>query len=184
MSLIKEILGFIKRNGTKTIIIHAFEIYLGALIRFLPGPEGIALRAFVYRMLFKKCQGGLLIYPHVYMTFTNRISAGKRLAINVNTYIDGRGQITFGDYVMIGPNCVIASCGHGINDTLIPMYLQPVHYGEITIEDDVWIGGNVTIVPGVRIGHGSVVAAGSVVTSNLEPLGIYGGIPAKLIKKR
>ncbi len=176
--------GFIRRNGIKAVVLHGVEIYLGSLLRWLPGPEGIILRALLFRCLFAKCGEDLIIYPHVYMIFSNRITAGKRLAINVNTYIDGRGGITFGDYVMIGPNCVIASCGHGIKDTTVPMYLQPVEYGEIIIEDDVWIGGNVTIIPKVRIGRGCVVAAGSVVTKDLAPMGIYGGIPATLLKPR
>jgi len=184
MNFLKEIGAFVKRNGVGTVLVHGVEIYLGALLRWLPGPEGIILRALLFRSIFRQCGSGLLIYPHVYLTFSNRIKAGKRLAINVNTYIDGRGGITFGDFVMVGPNCVIASCGHGMKDRSIPMYQQPVEYGEIIIEDDVWIGGNVTITPGVRIGRGSVIAAGAVVTQDLPPQGIYGGIPAKLIRTR
>ena len=56
--------------------------------------------------------------------------------------------------------------------------------GDIVIEDDVWVGVNVTILSGVKIGQGAIIAAGSVVTKDVEPYSIYGGVPAKLIKKR
>ena len=184
MRLFKELVAFMRRNSIKAICIHGVEIYLGMLLRWLPGPEGIILRSFLFRCLFSKCGEGLIIYPNVYMIFSNQITAGKRLAINVNTYIDGRGGIIFGDYVMIGPNCVIASCGHGTSDKTMPMCLQPVQYGQIIIEDDVWIGANVTINPGVRIGRGCVIAAGSLVAKDLLPMGVYGGVPAKLLMMR
>ena len=61
----------------------------------------------------------------------------------------------------------------------VNVYDQPV-----VIEDDVWVGANVTILKGVTIGHGSVVAAGAVVTKSCPPYSIIGGVPAKLIKMR
>jgi acetyltransferase-like isoleucine patch superfamily enzyme len=184
MKLFKELAAFIRRNGIKAIVAHGVEIYLGVLFRWLPGPEGIILRSLLFRCLFSKCGPSLVIYPNVYIIFSNKIKAGERLAINVNTYIDGRGGIIFGNYVIIGPNCVISSCGHGTSDKTSPMCFQPVQYGQIIIEDDVWIGANVTINPGVRIGRGSVVAAGSLVAKDLEPMGLYGGVPAKLLMMR
>ena len=166
------------------MFIHGLEIYLGVLLRWLPGPEGIIMRSLLFRCLFSKCATSLMIYPNVYIIFSNQIVAGERLAVNTNTYIDGRGGIIFGNHVMMVPNCVIASCGHGTSDKTIPMCFQPVQYGQIIIEDDVWIGANVTINPGVHVGRGSVVAAGSVVCKDLAPMGVYGGVPAQLLKMR
>ena len=62
--------------------------------------------------------------------------------------------------------------------------LQGHLYGEIVIEDDVWIAANCTITPGTRIGHGAVVGAGAVVTRDVEPYAIVGGVPARVIKQR
>lgn len=60
---------------------------------------------------------------------------------------------------------------------------QGLEYGKpIVIEDDAWIGGNTTILPGVRVGHGAVVGAGSVVTKDVPPMTVYAGNPAKFIK--
>jgi galactoside O-acetyltransferase len=65
-----------------------------------------------------------------------------------------------------------------------PIRLQGHDAGTIVIEDNVWLAANVTVVGGVRIGRGSVIAAGAVVTSDIEPYSIAGGVPARLIRRR
>ncbi len=184
MHVFKELIGFIKRNGIKSILIHALEIYVGFLFRYLPGIEGLFLRGLFYRMIFASCGKNLIIYPNVYIIFSHKISVGQRVAFNVGTYIDGRGELSIGNHVMIGPNCVIATAGHSFNRTDIPMSQQPVEYGKIIIEDDVWLGANVVIKPGVKIGKGCIIAAGAIVVKDLSAYGIYGGVPAKLISQR
>ncbi len=179
-----ELFAFFGRNGFRTIIIHIVELYGGWILRSLPGPEGIFLRGFFYRLL---CQGtgtNLLLYPNCYIIFSHRITLGKRVAINVGTYLDGRGQIEIGDHVMIGPGCVLSSCEHGFAQVDIPMWQQPIVYDKITIQNDVWIGGNVCVKSGVTIHEGSVIAAGSVVTKDVPPYSIVGGVPAKIIRSR
>ena len=184
MKFFKEILGFIKRNGLKNIFIHFIELYIGAVLRIFPGVEGLMFRSFFYRILSKSGGKGLLIYPHVYIIFSNKISFGERVAINVNTYIDGRGGISFGNNVMIGPNCIIVSCEHGYSDLTMPMSQQPIKYASINIGNDVWIGGNVCVKSGVKIDDGSIIAAGTVVTGDVPPFCIFGGVPGKVIKYR
>ncbi len=184
MKFIEELMGFIKRNGLKSIFFHTVELYFGAILRILPGIEGLVLRAWFYRMMFKSCGPGLLIYPAVYIIFSRKISVGKRVAINVGSYLDGRGGITIGDHVLIGPNCVIASCEHTFKDVNTPIYQQPVKYAPIKIERDVWIGANSFIKCGVTIKEGSVIAAGTVVTKDVPSFCIFGGVPGKVIKFR
>jgi maltose O-acetyltransferase len=179
-----ELTGFVKRNGVGTIVVHAVELYFGWLFRSLPGPEGIWLRAMFYKLLFKHAGPKLLIYPGCYIIFSHRITAGKRVAINVGTYLDGRGGIVFGDNVMIGPRCVLSSCEHGFARTDVPMCQQPIAYAPITIEDDVLIGGNVCIKGSVTIHRGSIVGAGSVVTHDVPPYAVVGGVPARIIRNR
>lgn len=96
--------------------------------------------------------------------------------------------------VLFGPNPTIITGDHRID--LIGKYIADVMVGDkyvdginvydqpVVIEDDVWCGANVTILKGVTIGHGSVVAAGAVVTRSFPPYSIIGGIPARLLKRR
>lgn len=79
---------------------------------------------------------------------------------------------------------MIHSANHVYDNPSIPIQKQGHEPRAITIEDDVWIAANVTVLPGIRIGRGSVVAAGSVVTSDVDPYLVVGGVPARLIKPR
>jgi galactoside O-acetyltransferase len=114
------------------------------------------------------------------------IQIGDRVALNANVYINAclGGRIVLGNDVSIGPNTVLRASDHITTDLDVPINQQGHTGGEIYIEDGVWLGGNVTTVGGVRIGKGAVVAAGAVVTSDVEPFTIVGGVPAKFIKKR
>ena len=96
----------------------------------------------------------------------------------------GIGEIKIGKNVLIGPNSVIRSNNHNFKIFQKPINQQGMSEGKITIEDDVWIGAIVVILPNVIIGKGSIVAAGAVVTSNVETFSIVGGVPAKVIGLR
>jgi len=85
---------------------------------------------------------------------------------------------------MIGPNVVMRTANHNFLRTDIPMQVQGHLFGDINIEDDVWIGANVTILGGVNIGRGSIIGAGAVVTKNVPSMAIAAGVPARLIKWR
>jgi acetyltransferase-like isoleucine patch superfamily enzyme len=182
--VLAEIFAFIRRNGLRAVITHALEIYVGALIRWLPGIEGLVLRGLFYRSLFRGAGKNLLIYPSVYIIFSHRMSVGLRVAINVGTYIDAGGGLEIGNHVMVGPHCIISSREHSIEPTGVPMCYQPVRYGKIVIGSDVWIGANVSIRGGVKVGDGSVIAAGAVVVEDIPPNAIVGGVPAKVLRYR
>jgi maltose O-acetyltransferase len=94
-------------------------------------------------------------------------------------------NVTIGNNVMIARESVVLGKMHESADPNIPMMNQGVKDVQKTIiEDDVWLGLRVVVMPGVRISTGCIIAAGGVVTRDTEPYGIYGGVPAKLIKKR
>jgi acetyltransferase-like isoleucine patch superfamily enzyme len=112
------------------------------------------------------------------------IKIGKYAQLNPYTVLYG-GYIEIGDNVMIAPHCVIASGNHDFKQTSLPMrFAGNITKGPIVIADDVWIGANCTIVDGVKIGKGAVVAANSCVTDNVIPYSIVGGVPAKVIGNR
>ncbi len=101
-----------------------------------------------------------------------------------------RAPLTIGKKVIFGPNPTIITGDHRID--IIGKYIAdvtneeklPEHDAPVVIEDDVWCGANVTILKGVTIGRGSVVAAGAVVTKSFPPYSIIGGVPAKIIRMR
>tara|TARA_Y100001978_G_scaffold202688_2_gene224692 strand:+ start:187 stop:495 length:309 start_codon:yes stop_codon:yes gene_type:complete len=96
----------------------------------------------------------------------------------------GIGEIKIGKNVLIGPNSVLRSNNHNFKILQKPINQQGMSEGKIIIEDDVWIGSNVVILPNVIIGKGSIVAAGAVVTSKVKSFSIVGGVPAKEIGMR
>jgi len=108
---------------------------------------------------------------------------GDNSGIGINAYIGNNTKI--GKNVMMGQDCMILTQNHEFCDMKKPMMVQGFQeIKEVTIEDDVWIGARVIILPGVRIHTGSVIGAGSVVTKDVPPYSIVGGNPAKVIKNR
>lgn len=115
--------------------------------------------------------------------------SGKGIAIGAGSGIGldciVMGPATLGNNVMMGPRCLLVSSSHRIDDLIVPMNRQGMTPPDpIQIEDDVWLGGHCIILPGVTIGRGAVVAAGSVVTKDIPALAIVGGNPARIIRFR
>lgn len=112
------------------------------------------------------------------------LEIGKNCSVNTNVQFGASaGKLIIGDNVSVAANVVIRAANSGMRrDT--PMRCQPHTYGEIIIEDDVWIGSNAVITSGVTLARGTVVGAGAVVTKSTEPYSIIGGVPAKKIGER
>lgn len=96
----------------------------------------------------------------------------------------GWGGLTIGAYVNVAAHVVMATVGHHDEITDVPMALSGEKAGPITIGEDVWIAANATICANTTIAEGCVIAANAVVTRNTEPMGVYGGVPARLIRPR
>lgn len=142
----------------------------------------------VKKSMFAECgvnvylgRGSKFIYKNIYLG--NNISIGADA-----NFICGIAKIVISDNVMMGPHVFIITGSHRID--VIGEYMinvkekLPENDQNVLIEEDVWIGANVIILKGVTIGKGSIIAAGSVVTKNIEPYSIYGGVPARKIKDR
>ncbi|WP_018027538.1 acyltransferase [Porphyromonas somerae] len=110
------------------------------------------------------------------------ISIGDNSGIGVNAYV--RGPLTIGDNVLMGPDVVVLTSSHNFRRRDIPIRLQGGSFSQVTIGNDVWIGQRVMILPGVHIGSGAIIAAGAVVTKDVDPYTIVGGVPARFIKNR
>lgn len=149
------------------------------------------IRAFNYlkskylRLFFSSKIGKRVTYYPGAVIFTGRklkLGDDVDIARGVQLYTDG--GIDIGSRVLIGFNSMIISTNHRIPQDRSRIFESGYVHKQVVIEDDVWVGGNCTILPGVTIGEGAVVAAGSVVTKNVAPFTIVAGIPAKKIASR
>lgn len=139
-------------------------------------------RVKLYLKGFKKYGDNVLFNFPVKIEGKSKIEIGRDSAIGTYTHIWGNGGVTIGERVLIAAHCAITSVTHdhsNLNIRFADLIFKPV-----IIEDDVWLGYGVIVLPGITIGKGAVVAAGSVVTKNIEPFTINAGVPAKFIKKR
>lgn len=139
------------------------------------------LRAFCGRLLLDHCGKNVNIEKGA--QFSYDISLGDNSGIGVNALISSK--VTIGDDVMMGPDCIILTANHGMERNGVPMWKQKHEQPRpVVIGNDVWIGARVIILPGVHIGDGCIIGAGSVVTKDVEPYSIVAGNPARLIGKR
>jgi acetyltransferase-like isoleucine patch superfamily enzyme len=109
---------------------------------------------------------------------------GDRSNLGAWAYVGCSGFISLGNDVLMGPRVSLLAENHNLDTTDEPIKAQGVTRLPITLEDDVWIGADSTIVGGVTVGRGSVVAAGSVLTSDVEPYAVVAGVPARLVRSR
>lgn len=139
------------------------------------------IRGLCGKLMLDKC--GKCINIQKGAVFSTRVSLGDYSGIGINAKINGK--CTIGKYVMMGPNCTIYSRNHEFSDLSKPMMEQGYsEEKEVVIGDDVWIGGNVTILPGVKIGSHSVIGACSVVTKDVPEYAIVAGNPSQIKKYR
>jgi maltose O-acetyltransferase len=113
----------------------------------------------------------------------DRIEMGERVGFNYGCYVNGYGGLVIGDRSIVGPYTMIHTANHEM-DLGSPIQDQGWTSGEVRIGPDCWIGMGVSVLPGVTIGEGCVVGAGSVVVKDLEPFSVSVGNPAKMIRSR
>jgi acetyltransferase-like isoleucine patch superfamily enzyme len=178
-----------------------------SLVAWVPGRIGMYLRRFVVQCGAHEVGSGLCLDTGIRITGWGNISIGNNLrvlrlsalhahngklrignnvSINVNSCInpaDG-GHVEIADDVLIAQNVVIRASDHRHDAIDRPINQQGHTGGEIHIEEGAWIGANAVITRDVRIGAHSIVGAGSVVTGNVAPFTVVGGVPARLICQR
>jgi acetyltransferase-like isoleucine patch superfamily enzyme len=113
----------------------------------------------------------------------DKIQIGRDTYINRGTMLDAHNKIWMGERVMVGPGCYITDSDHGMKLGQ-SVKEQPMVKGEVVIEDEAWIGAHACILKNVKIGRGAIVAAGAVVTKNVEANEIAKGVPAQKTGKR
>ena len=121
----------------------------------------------------------LRLVPPFHTDCGKNIHIGENVFINANCTMQDQGGVYIGNDVLIGHNACLLTLNHEFDpERRAELYPSPIH-----IEDKVWLGANVTVLPGVRIGYGAIVAAGAVVTKDVPAECIVAGVPARIIKK-
>jgi galactoside O-acetyltransferase len=167
-----------------------FELYefFETIFSCVPGTLGNFIRGVFYTRCFKKAGNGFRAGLRVKIQVPENISIGNNVGFNYGVWVAANrkeaGAIEIGNNVLIGPYTILHSGNHKFSNPLLPIYKQGYEFSKIKIEDDVWIAARCTILAGVTIGKGAVVAAGSVVIRNVEPFTVVGGVPAKVIAQR
>ncbi len=132
------------------------------------------------RELFGKADESTFLNPPFFCDYGSNIFVGKNCFINFNCTILDNGKVTLGDNCMLAPNVSIYTAGHAMYPDSRNLGYE---YGiDITIGNNVWIGGNTVILPGINIGDNVVIGAGSVVTKDIPAWSFAAGNPCRVIR--
>jgi len=163
---------------------RSIKIILKSLIFYFGNHFVSVIPFYSIRIFYYRCFCGLHIGRcsslgmGLFLTGSD-IKIGSNVVINRRCTLDGRAGIKIGDNVSISPEVCILSLEHEIDSPNFKTIGKPV-----IIEDYVWICARAMVLPGVKIGRGAVVAAGAVVTRDVEPFSIVAGVPAQIVGKR
>ena len=165
------------------IINRLFNIYLDLVLMKLTLVSCLipfhSIRKFIYRIYGVKIGKNSYLHMGARFYFPKNISIGHGTIIGDHCFMDGRAKLTIGNHVDIASEVMIYNSEHNVNSEGFDPREEPVEIG-----DYVFIGPRAIILPGVKIGKGAVVAAGAVVTQDVKPFEIVGGVPAKPIGER
>lgn len=149
-------------------------------LRFFNNVKSFYLRAFFGAKIGKRP----VFYPDIWIFTGRNLNVGNDVDFAKDVLITTDGGVFIGDRVLIGYGSKILSSNHIIPEGRGPVFYAGHEKKPVSIGDDVWIGANCTVLPGVTIGEGAVLAAGSVVTKDVPPFAIVGGVPSKVIRIR
>jgi maltose O-acetyltransferase len=185
----------VKAPMKKLTMFLATVLYYGLAkhlpVSYHPLSFGISkpFRGMLCRHMLKKCGRNINVERGAYFGYYGAfvgydIEIGSNSGIGINASLESSGRISIGENVMMGPDVVILTRNHKHDDITKPMGIQGYTPAPVIIEDDVWIGTRVIILPGVRIGRSSIIGAGAVVTKDVPAYSISAGNPARVVKKR
>lgn len=161
---------------------HATREGLWTFVDGWRGKLGLAIRYAIARSSAKACGEVVYIGPYVEIRHWDCLQLGSNVSLHRGCYIDAAGGISIGNDVSVAHGSSILSSSHRWEDPALPIRDNPVRLAETHVSDDVWIGCGCRILAGVSIGPRSVVAAGAVVTGDVAPGTLVGGVPARLLK--
>lgn len=158
----------------------SYLLFLLPRYRILNGLKSYYLR----RVFGAKVGRRVVYYPGIWVFTGHSLTLGDDVDLAKGVLVTTGGGVSIGDRTLVGYGTSILSTNHSIPESPGRIFAAGHEKAEVTIANDVWIGANCTILPGVTIGEGAVVAAGSVVTKSVPPFTMVGGVPAREIKER
>jgi maltose O-acetyltransferase len=150
----------------------------------IPGQLGICLRSRLLTKHFGACGTNAIIDQNFKIDNPKGLFIGDHFRCNAYGYMNAGGIIQIGNYVLIGPSVKIWSINHIFDRCDIPIVEQGWEKKKVVIDDNVWIGANCLILPGVHIKEGSVICGGTVLTKSFPPYSIVAGNPGRLLRTR
>ena len=172
------------KRGFKDFIIISYEV-LSSVVFSLPRYKCFNLIKRLFIVIFGGTVGKrVTFYPGINLGYVKNIVIGDSVDFAWNVQITTKGGVYIGDRVLIGYGSRILSSNHVVPDRPGKIFFEGHTHAPVRIEEDVWIGSNCVILPGVTIGEGAVVAAGAVVTKDVASFSVVAGVPAKKIKIR
>ncbi len=157
------------------------KLLLLLVVTATPLSAGLWLRRWLLPRFLGRFGGNGLVQAGLRVTNPERIVIGDHCNFGQNVFITGGGGVTIGNWVGLGPDVKIWSVNHRFDDPGRPWQLQGWDMREVIIEDDVWLGANVFVMPGVTIGRGAIVSAGSVVNKSIPAFALVAGNPARVV---
>lgn len=168
----------------KSIYVAFYELCLVTLFNLPKAKPFSFIKGLILNIVGAKIGRNTVIYPGVWIYPGKGLTIGNDVDIAFGVIITTKGGVTIGDRTLIGYRSQLLSANHNIPLGKGKFFGAGHTYGPIDIKNDVWIGANTIILPNITIGEGAVIAAGSVVTKDVSPFTIVGGIPARIIKIR
>lgn len=153
-------------------------------LRKKTGIIALVKRYALLKTLAKSVGDNVSIYPDVYLKNVNKMEIGNNVSFQPMVYVDAYGGIKIGNDVSFAEGASMFSFNHGFKDINMPIKEQPLTSLPIEIENNVWIGAKATILGGVKVASGTIVAAGAIVNKDTEINSTVAGVPAKCVRKR
>ena len=172
------------KNRNLVVFVYSMFSYFSGLLWIIVDILPHFIRNLIFRLIFKAYGKETMLDYRSFVRYPWRVSLGSRVAINRGCELypsmqTDQGLITLEDNVVLGPGVIIFSSGHDYTALHLPDISAPVKVGKYA-----WIGGKSIILPGVTIGEGAIIGAGSVVTKDIPAYTVAVGNPAKVIKNR
>lgn len=171
--------GYLWQDDEENMALQAHAKGLLAKFNALP-PEAMEDRRELCSSLFGSCGENVWIVPPLTLAVGRYVSIGEGTYMNAGTTLIDDWKITIGERVLFGPNVTVSTTGHPVH---------PDHRGDgmysfpVVIGDNVWVGANSVILPGVTIGENSVIGAGSVVTKDIPANVVAAGVPCRVLRE-